>query len=310
MDLKEIKVLIGPSSFAALDKTPLERLISEGYGIIDNPFKRKLTRKELLDLLSPEVIGLIAGLEPLDSDVLQKSNLKVISRVGSGLSNIDLNAAKDLGIKVCYTPFGPTTAVAELTIGALLNLLRMISQMDRDLHQGKWNKRIGLQLEGKTVAIIGFGKIGKKVAKLLSPFGVDIIAVDPFCEGSAEDYTLLTLDEALPKADIITIHSSGDECLLGDREFSLMKEGVYLLNAARGSLISESSLKRALDDGKIRGAWLDTFENEPYEGPLKEYYQVILTPHVGSYTAECRKQMETEAVDNLINGFKTFKDII
>lgn len=310
MNLKEIKVLIGPSSFAALDKTPLERLISEGYGVIDNPFKRKLTREELLDLLSPEVIGLIAGLEPLDREVLQKSNLKVISRVGSGLSNIDLNAAKDLGIKVCYTPYGPTTAVAELTIGALLNLLRMISQMDRDLHQGKWNKRIGLQLEGKTVAIIGFGKIGKKVARLLSAFKVDILIVDPFCEGIAEDYTLLTLDEALPKADIITIHSSGNECLLGDREFALMKKGVYLLNVARGSLVSESSLKRALDNGKVRGAWLDTFENEPYEGPLKGYDQVILTPHVGSYTAECRKQMETEAVDNLINGFKTFKGIV
>lgn len=298
------KILVGPSSFAAIDKTPMERLVSEGYEVIDNPFRRKLTKKELLDLLSLDVIGLIAGLEPLDREVLQQTNLKVISRVGSGLSNVDLDAAKDLGIEVCYTPFGPTTAVAELTIGALLSLIRMIPQMDRDLHQGKWNKRIGFQLEGKTVAIIGFGKIGKKVAKLLSPFKVNVLVVDPSYEGFAENYTVVKLAEALQKADIITIHSSSDECLLGDKEISIMKRGVYLLNVARGSLISESSLIKGLDNGKIKSVWLDTFENEPYAGPLKKYNQVILTPHVGSYTFECRKQMEIEAVDNLINVLK------
>jgi D-3-phosphoglycerate dehydrogenase len=303
---KDVKILIGPSTFGESDRTPLDCLIKTGFEVIDNPFKRKLTKKELLDLLSSEVIGLIAGLEPLDREVLQKSNLKVISRVGSGLSNIDLNAARDFGIKVCSTPFGPTAAVAELTIGALLNLLRMIREMDRDLHEGKWNKKIGLQLEGKTVVVIGFGRIGKCVAKLLSAFKVNIIVVDPFCEGSALDYTLLTLDEALPKADIITIHASGEECLLGDREFSMIKDGVYLLNAARGSLISESSLKKAIDNGKIKGAWLDTFENEPYNGELREYDQVLLTPHVGSYTFECRKQMEMEAVNNLIASIKQF----
>jgi D-3-phosphoglycerate dehydrogenase / 2-oxoglutarate reductase len=301
---KVSKILIGPSSFAALDKTPMELLISEGYEVIDNPFKRKLTREELLDLLSPDVIGLIAGLESLDREVLQQSNLEVISRVGTGLSNIDLDAVEDLGIKVCYTPYGPTTAVAELTIGALLSLIRMIPQMDRDLHLGKWNKRIGFQLEGKTVVIIGFGRIGKKVAELLSPFNSKILIVDPFSNEDIEDYTVLPLEKALPKADIIIIHSSGDECLLGADEFSLMKEGVYLLNVARGGLISESSLIKYLDNGRVMGAWLDTFENEPYDGPLKEYEQVILTPHIGSYTIECRKQMETEAVDNLINVIK------
>lgn len=284
----------------------MDLLISSGYEVIDNPFKRKLTKEELLNLLSPDVVGLIAGLEPLDREVLQKSNLKVISRVGSGLSNIDLNAAKELGIKVCYTPYGPTTSVAELTLGAILSLIRMAPQMDRDLHQGLWNKKIGLQLEGKTVVIIGFGRIGRKVADLLLSFKVNILVVDPFCKKDIVDYTVLSLEEALPKADIITIHSSGNECLLGDKEFSLMKKGVYLLNAARGGSLSESSLIKALDDNKVAGAWLDTFENEPYTGPLIKYQQVILTPHVGSYTLECRKQMETEAAVNLLNALKAF----
>jgi len=282
----------------------MDLLISSGYEVIDNPFKRKLTKEELLNLLSPDVVGLIAGLEPLDREVLQKSNLKVISRVGSGLSNIDMKVAKELGIKVCYTPYGPTTSVAELTLGAMLSMIRMVPQMDRDLHQGQWNKKIGLQLENKTIVIIGFGRIGKKVADLLSSFRVNILVVDPFLKNDIKDYPVLSFEEALPKADIITIHSSGNECLLGDKEFSLMKNGVYLLNAARGGLISESSLIKALDEGRVAGAWMDTFENEPYTGPLTKYQQVILTPHVGSYTLECRKQMETEAVDNLIDALK------
>ncbi|MBT7929496.1 hydroxyacid dehydrogenase, partial [Candidatus Peregrinibacteria bacterium] len=241
------KILVGTSSFAALDKTPIDRLISEGFEVVDNPFKRKLTKEELLDLLSPDVIGLIAGLEPLDREVLQKSNLKVISRVGSGLSNIDLDSAEDLGISVCYTPYGPTTAVAELVLGNMISLVRMIPLMDRDMHIKKWNKRIGLQLEGKTVAIIGYGRIGRKVAELLSSFNVNILVVDPFCKDDISDYTVLPLEKALTNADIITIHSSGDTCILGKEEFSIIKSGAYLLNAARGNLISEPSLIEALE---------------------------------------------------------------
>jgi D-3-phosphoglycerate dehydrogenase len=142
------------------------------------------------------------------------------------------------------------------------------------------------------------------LAELLKPFKVNIVVVDPYMEDNVEDYPLVPLKEALPIADIITIHTSGDECLLGDIEFSLLKKGVFLLNAARGGLISELSLIRALDDGRISGAWLDTFEDEPYSGTLIKYENVILTPHIGSYTFECRKQMETEAVENLINALK------
>lgn len=300
--IKRKKILITTSSFAALDKTPMERLISSEYEIIDNPFKRKVIKDELMELLDPDVVGLIAGLELLDSEVLEKSNLKVISRVGSGLSNVDLKAAEELGITVCYTPYGPTIAVAELTIGAMLSLIRIMPKMDQDMHRGQWNKRIGFQLEGKTVVVIGFGRIGRKVADLLSSFKVNILVVDPFLEEDDEKYPVYSLTYALPKADIVTIHNCGDECILGDKEFFLLKKGVYLLNAARGVSISELSLIKALDDGRVAGAWLDTFENEPYAGPLTEYENVILTPHVGSYTFECRKQMETEAVDNMINA--------
>lgn len=297
------KILLGPSSFAEIDKTPLNRLREAGYETIDNPYRRKLTKKELSELLTPDVSGIISGLEPLDRDVLLKSNLKVISRVGSGLSNIDLGAAKEFGILVCSTPNGPTEAVAELTIGAMLALIRMLPVMDHALHGGQWLKKIGFQLEGKTVVIIGFGRIGRRVAELLEPFHVKLIIVDPYLFGDlSPNYTRLTIEEALPIADIITIHSSGEGCILGEREFTLMKEGVYLLNAARGGLISEGSLVNAMEDGKVEGAWLDTFKEEPYSGPLCKHKNLILTPHVGSYTAECRQRMEAEAVDNLLNA--------
>ena len=297
-----MQVLIGTSSFAVADKAPMERLLSNGFEVTDNPFKRKLTKEELMNLLTDDTLGLIAGLEPLDREVLESSNLSVISRVGAGLSNIDLKAAEELGIKVCFTPAGPTTAVAELTVGTMLILVRMVLQMDRDLHRNKWNKRMGFQLEGKTVAIIGFGRIGKKVADLLQSFRVNIIVVDPYIEKDSVDYPVLPLMDALPKADIVTIHTSGEDCIFSKREFSALKRGAYLLNAARGGLISESSLIEALDNGRLAGAWIDTFEPEPYSGRLTDYRNVVLTPHAGSYTMECRSQMEGEAVENLLNA--------
>ena len=300
-NLAEIKILIGPSSFAELDKTPLKMLESHGVQVIDNPYKRKLTKTELLELLADDVEGIIAGLEPLDREVFQKTKLKVISRVGSGLSNVDLEAAEEHGIIVKYTPYGPTSAVVELTIGIMLNMLRMVPQMDRDLHEKKWAKRIGAQLEGKTVVVIGFGRIGRRVAETLSAFNAKIIGVDPYFSVD-EKFDIQPLESSLPQADIITIHSSGEQPILGDEEFSKLKKGVYLLNAARGGIISEASLIKALDDEVVAGAWLDTFEQEPYNGPLTEYEQVVLTPHIGSYTAECRKKMETEAVENLLSA--------
>lgn len=300
--LKGEKVLLGPSTFAAIDQLPLDCLTATGCEIVDNPYKRKLTKPELIDLLSKGITGVIAGLEPFDREVLERSKLKVISRCGSGLSNVDLTAAKELDIAVCFTPDGPTSAVAELTIGAMLGLLRMIPLMDKDLHQGNWAKQIGMQLEQKTVAVIGWGRIGRKVASLLAPFKVRLLAVDPFIHDTSDENQIVSLDEALSRADIITVHASGEDCIIGEQEFGLMKTGAYLLNAARGGLIDEVALFSAIKEGKIRGAWLDTFDQEPYSGQLTELPQVILTPHVGSYTVECRKSMETEAVENLITA--------
>lgn len=296
------KILLGPSTFAETDKTPLNRLLAAGYEVVPNPYKRKLTKNELFELLTFDVTGIIAGLEPLDREVLGRSSLKVVSRVGSGITNVDLKAASDLGIAVRSTPNGPTSAVAELTLGALLALLRMIPVMDQALHRGEWSKKIGTQLEGKTIAIVGFGRIGRRVAELLVPFKVRLLVIDPnLSVDFSGDFVRVSLIEALPKADIIALHCGGEACIVDKPEFALMKPGVFILNAARGGLISEEALVKALEDGKVGGAWIDTFEMEPYNGKLSRFPNVVLTPHVGSYTMECRKQMETEAVDNLLD---------
>jgi D-3-phosphoglycerate dehydrogenase len=299
------KIMIGPSTFAATDALPLEKLKAAGFEVLPNPFGRKLTKAELAERL-PGVAGLIAGLETLDRDVLAGSELKVISRCGAGMENVDLVAAREFGIRVYSTPDAPTAAVAELTLAAMLSMLRSIPQMDRDMHDGKWNKRIGAQLAGKTVAVIGFGRIGRYVARLLKSFGAVILAVDPAVtaddilkEGAKPSGT----DEALAKADIITIHVNGANHIIGDKELKAVKRGVYILNGARGCVIDERALVRAIKEGRVAGVWCDAFPEEPYTGELTKYESALLTPHVGSYTRECRSRMEAEAVENLIKGF-------
>jgi D-3-phosphoglycerate dehydrogenase len=299
------RILISTSSFSKNDPRPLKRLEQEGLNVQLNPYQRTLTKKEVLQLI-PGVTGLIAGLEPLDGEVLNQSNLKVISRCGAGMSNVDLEEAKRLGIKVYNTPDAPTEAVAELTVAAMLNLLRSFPQMNETMRRGEWNKISGFQLHGKTVLMIGFGRIGRRVAQLLQPFGIFLLIVDPLLKQNQipDGAKLMPLMNALPLADMITIHSSGDECILTQKEFMLIKTGAYLLNAARGNVIEKSSLLRALNEKKLSGVWMDAFWDEPYKGELANFSNVLLTPHIGSFTAECRSQMEMEAVENLIAGLK------
>ena len=295
-----MKVLITTSSFGedailALDKSAKE--------IINNPYKRRITQPELIPLLDG-VQGVIAGLEEYDYDILSKSELKVISRCGSGLSNIDLDAAENLGIAVYSTPEGPTQSVAELTVGCLLALIRDIPRINNSMHAGKWEKTTGHLLKSMKVLLIGYGRIGKTVARMLDAIGAEIIIYDPFVPDSdIPDYiTKVELIEGIRKADVISLHSSGNDLMLCQKEFEIMKSGVYILNVSRGGLIDEDALEVGLINNKVAGAWLDTFQEEPYHGNLSKFDNVILTPHIGSYTYEGRRKMEMDTVNNLIKG--------
>ncbi|OFW06447.1 MAG: hypothetical protein A3I61_20055 [Acidobacteria bacterium RIFCSPLOWO2_02_FULL_68_18] len=297
------QILIGPSSFGVVDAAPLERLRDAGYDVRQNPFGRKLAERELVELL-PGVIGLVAGLEPLGRTVLERSELRAISRCGVGMSNVDLDAAQRLGIVVRNTPDAPTAAVAELTIAAMLALLRRIVPMNADLHDGRWTRVPGAQIEGRVVAIVGFGRVGRRVARLLLAFGARVIAVDPHVDRVDSPIELASLPDALLCADIVTLHTSGDDTILGRTELLRLKPGVLVLNCGRGGLLDEGALCEALDSEHVAGAWIDTFDEEPYSGPLTRYPQVLLTPHVGSFTVECRRRMEMEAVENLLDALE------
>lgn len=303
----DVKTAITTSSFAKLEASPLDLLHTRGLAPAINPEGRKLDAAEVVEFLQG-VAGVIAGTEPLDADVLNAlPDLKVISRCGAGMENVDLEAAAGLGIRVFNTPGAPTLPVAELTVGLILDLLRKVSLMDRNLRRGLWNKLMGSLLFGKKVGIVGFGRIGQKTAELLLPFGVKIKYCDTFAISCSLDCEPSDFEELLEWADIVTLHCpspASGEPLLGSEGMGRLKEGAFLINAARGGLVDEDALRKALTDGNLAGAALDVFENEPYKGPLTELDNVILTPHIGSYAAEARVAMERQSVENLLCGLE------
>ncbi|MFA5256468.1 MAG: phosphoglycerate dehydrogenase [Candidatus Omnitrophota bacterium] len=297
-------VAISTTSFAEHDKSPLDLLKKNGYKTELNPYGRKIKPAELVEL-ARDAIGLIAGTEPINDDTLSKlPNLKAISRCGAGMDNVDMEAAKRFNIRVSNTPDAPTLAVAELTIGLILNLLRKVNEMDSAIRAGKWEKLTGNLLSRKKIGIMGFGKIGKKVAELLKPFECGIAYTDPNIKNAVPGFKNMSKEELLRWAEIITIHASSKETILGRTEFGMLNKGVYLVNVSRGETVDESALFAALSKNDISGAAIDVFKEEPYDGPLKELNNAILTPHVGSYAKEARINMEMEAVKNLIIALK------
>lgn len=296
------KVAIGVSSFGEADPAPMKMLAQAGIEVVPNPYGRRLTKAELISHLHG-VKGLIAGLEPLDNEVLAlASNLKAIARVGIGMDNVDLKTAENLGILVSNTPDGPTEAVAEMCMAAILTLSRNLLDFSTAMHQGIWKKQMGKGLQNAAFFFIGYGRIGQRFAELLRCLGAAIYVYDPAVTQSdlRQGERWCDMVTGLGLADVVTLHAGGNRPLLGKDEFALLKPGTTLLNSARGGLIDEPALIEALENGKVGRAWLDTFGEEPYRGPLIDFKQVLLTPHVCTYTQQCRKSMETAAVTNLL----------
>jgi len=297
-----MKVAIGTSSFAAVDQSPLNLLQENGLEVIHNPFGRKLTEDEIINHLEG-VDGLLAGLEPLNQSVFANCpNLRAIARVGIGMDNVELHSAINAGIKVSNTPGAPTDAVAEMTLGAALTLARNIVSSNNEMHQKKWVKTIGVGIKNTNVLIIGYGRIGRKVSKLFRAMGAHIFVCDPIISQNEleSDEVLVKLNHGLKTADIISLHAGGDNPILTAIEFEQIQNGVMILNSARGKLIDEDALIKALEMGKIGSAWIDVFPEEPYNGKLTEYEEILLTPHISTYTVQCRRDMEIAAVNNLL----------
>ena len=300
-----MKIAITTSSFSEFSDEPLDLLHESGIAYVVNPHRRKLTEDEAIWLLRG-CVGVVAGTEPLTERLMDfLPELKVISRCGSGTDNVDMFAAEKRGIAVLNTPDGPTLAVAELTLGFALALLRQITRMNLEMSSGMWKKRMGNTLKGKKIGIIGFGRIGRAVAKVFTPLGVEVAFNDPMAE--SDTYLKMKMSDLLAWADIFTFHCSktGGECsLFTTEQLRIMKPGSWLINVSRGGIVDEDALYEMLKSGHLGGAAVDVFEHEPYCGPLTELDNVILTPHIGSYARESRIQMEVDSVRNLIDALK------
>ncbi len=289
--------VISTSSFDIDNNPHIQQLLQSGMRVITNPHRRKLTEDEIIELLQEGATGLIAGIEPLTE--------RVISRCGAGMDSVDLAAAKKHGITVFNTPEAPAQAVAELTMGLILTLLRQIRQIDQSVRNGEWPRTQGRLLAAQTVGIIGMGHIGRRVARLCQAFEATVIAHDPYASQVPADVALISLEQLLATADIITLHlpyGPDTHHLLNAKAFATMKPEAIVINAARGGLVDEDALLSALQAGKVSAAALDVFEQEPYHGPLIESGNVILTSHVGSLARESRQLMEIEAAENLLQG--------
>jgi len=240
--------------------------------------------------------------------------LKIIGRAGTGVDNIDVKEASKKGIVVMNVPGGNTVSAAEHTVSMLLALSRNIPQANASLKKCEWKKKdfVGVEIFGKTVGILGFGKIGVEVAKRLLGFGVKIVVYDPFVskERAAQlGVEIVSLDELFMKSDYITIHTPKTDStknIINAETIKKMKDGVRIINCARGGLIDEKALAEALKSGKIKGAALDVFEKEPLcESPFFEINSVIMTPHLGASTVEAQTNVSVEIVKQMIQYFKT-----
>jgi D-3-phosphoglycerate dehydrogenase len=296
-----MRVVIGASSFADADPAPLELLRSHGVEVVPNPYRRRMNAEEIVELLQ-DADGLLAGLEPLDASVLARApKLRALARIGIGMDNVDAEFAAGRGIRVSNTPDAPTQAVVELALGALLSLLRNLPEGNESMHRGQWTKVLGTGLSDLQVFMVGYGRIGRRFGDVLSSLGARVLAHDPAVRSDEHDgVEFVTMEDGLARADVVSLHASGDGLLIDAAAFARMKDDVVLLNCARAGLVDESALIAALRTGKVAKAWLDVFWEEPYRGPLIEFPQVLMTPHVSTYSRQCRLGMETQAVRNLL----------
>lgn len=305
------KVLVTPRSLTKGGDPALDLLAEEGFEIVFSSAGAMPQEDELINLL-PGCVGYLAGVEPITAAVLESADdLKVISRNGTGINTIDLQAAKRLNIEILRAEGANARGVAELTLGVILSLIRSIPFSDSQMKRDKWERRKGIELHGRTLGLIGCGKIGQMVAQLALAFGMQVLAYDAFPDrkfAPSSDFRFADLDEVIAKSEIISLHCpeqpDGQAVLNGER-LARMQPGVFVVNTARSSLIDETAILEALQKGRVAGFALDVFDHEPPDvTPLLLDDRVIVTPHIGGFTSESVSRATLAAVENLLTFFK------
>lgn len=289
------------------NKTLLERLKETGVEIKVNSLGRRLTTKELIEFLQ-DCDSAIIGLDKINSNILEKCpKLKLISKYGVGLDNIDFTACQEYGVEVKFPVGVNKRSVSEMALSMMLGLARNVYSTSLELKEGIWNKSGGFEVSGKTIGIIGFGNIGKDLASLLEPFNVKVLAndIDPKVFESAPEYVYPTSKAKIFEfCDIISVHTPLTEQtkdLINRSNLHQLKKGVILINTARGGIFNELDILQGLKDSLIGGLGIDAFVQEPtVSKDLTSLKNVICTPHIGGNSKEAVRAMGMAAIQNLL----------
>ena len=306
-----MKVLISDK----LEEEAIKKIQDNDFEVVKN---FSINHEDLIKEIDKYDAIVIRSRTKLTEDVLEHAkNLKVIGRAGVGLDNVDLKKAESLGIKVLNTPEAPSVSVAELTIGLILSLIRHISKANETMHRGEWlkNNYMGYTLKGIKIGLIGFGNIGQAVAKRCAAFemSIGIYDVDKNAKEKAQDlgYTVYpSVDELIQDVQIVSLHipaTVNTEHTIDERRLKLMNEHSLIINTARGNLIDEEALIRALKNKQIGGAALDVYREEPLKNEKlwKCDENLILTPHIGSQTKETQIHASVMIAEKIIDYFKS-----
>ena len=277
------------------------------------PLRERLSEAELLEWIS-DIDGVIAGDDQFTERVLQKApRLKVISKWGTGIDSIDREAAERLGIRVCNTPGAFTDPVADTVMGYVLTFARQLPWMDRDIRDGRWEKRPCISLRECVLGVIGVGNIGKAVVRRAGAFGMKVLGNDiielPTQFVAETGLEVVSKDELLTRADFVSLNCTLNPTsyhLIGERELALMKPTAYLINTSRGPVVDEQALVKALQRRQIAGAALDVFEEEPLplDSPLRTLDNCLLAPHNANGSPEAWRRVHENTIRNLLEGLR------
>ncbi|MBI4568653.1 MAG: phosphoglycerate dehydrogenase [Planctomycetes bacterium] len=302
--------LVANTPFDDLGLNLLDRLRAAGIDA-RHPWPRE--KPEMEDFLRrvEEADYLIVGTLPVTRAVLDAApRLRLVARTGIGLDSVDLAACRSREVVVTYTPDAPTNGVGELTVGLILDLARGVTAVTEGMRAGCWRRHVGRELARCTVGIVGFGRTGRRVAELLRPFGCRVLANDVLpldAEARARGATLVDKETIFASADFVTLHVPATDRtrgLINAATLARMKPAAFLVNTSRGVVVDEAALLAALDSGRLAGAALDVFADEPYDGPLARHSRVVVTCHMGSCTDRGRELMETGAVEEVIRAHR------
>ncbi len=305
------KVLITTVPFAVKDNKPLKMLENENIEYFINPLGRKLKEIELANMID-DFDALIAGTEKISNEIITKAKkLKIISRVGIGLDNLDLLSAKKNKILVTYTPDAPAPAVAELTIGLMISIIRHTHQANQSMHRRKWHRYFGKRFSEITIGIIGAGRIGSGVIKKLGALSPKKIIVNDIDKSRLvfpkTNILKASKEQILKEADLVSLHlplTKKTRNMISYKDLKLMKTDAFLINTSRGGIVNENDLIKVLKQGHLSAVAFDVFESEPYLGGLIGIDNCLLTSHMGSMTEDCRTKMEIEATEEIVRFFK------